>query len=122
VNLSWLSLKEVLHGVSEGLSHPSGQAGEAAKAGSYSRLGAVLGGDPGCGERGSIDQAVVLNDRFDCRSRQAARGLRDPGRTARAIEEDLALLWARARLGERASEAGPRRQSRGIGGGWRLRM
>jgi len=47
VNLSWLSLKEVLHGVSEGLSHPSGQAGEAAKAGSYSRLGAVLGATPG---------------------------------------------------------------------------
>lgn len=62
----------------------------------------MLRGDPECGERGSIDQAVVLNDRFDCRSRQAARGPRDPGRIARAIEEDLAFScesidWANKR-------------------------
>ncbi len=47
VNLSWLSLKEVLYGVSEGLSHPSGQAGEAAKAGSTAGLELCSGATPG---------------------------------------------------------------------------
>lgn len=73
------------------LGHPSGRLILAAKAVLIGRPGAVLEGDLGWGERGSIDQAVVLNDRFGCRSRHAARGPRDPGRIARAIEEDLAL-------------------------------
>lgn len=102
-------------------SHPSGARKEAAKAVFKSALEAELGGDPGRGERGSIDRAAVLNDRFDCRSRQAARGPRDPGRTARAIEEDLALPC------ESIGGANERRKpdlggkADGIGGGRRLR-
>jgi len=37
-----------------------------------------------------VDRAVVLVDRIDCRSRQAAHGPHDPGRIARAIVEGLA--------------------------------
>jgi hypothetical protein len=73
------------------LGHPAGRLVGAAKAVFIGRHGAALGGDLGRGERGSIDRAVVLNDRFDCRSRQAARGPREPGPIARVIEEDLAL-------------------------------
>jgi hypothetical protein len=80
-----------LAGLRKELGHPAGRLVGAAKAVFIGRHGAALGGDLGRGERGSIDQAVVLNDRFDCRSRQAARGPREPGPIARAIEEDLAL-------------------------------
>jgi len=41
---------------------------------------AVFKGDLKRGQRGLVDRAVVLAFRFDCRSRQAARGPCDPGR------------------------------------------
>jgi hypothetical protein len=61
-------------------------------------------------ERGSGDRAVVLAECFDCRSRRAALG---PFRLTAA---GLALPLSGA-MGERASEAGSRRQSCENGGG-----
>jgi hypothetical protein len=54
---------------------------------------AVLGGNPGPGERGSIDRAVVLGNRFRLqKSTRGAWSFSDPGRRARVIVEDLASL------------------------------
>jgi len=114
-NLGWPSFER-------SVGHPSGRLFEAAKAVVISRPGAALGGDPGRGERGSIDQAVVLNDRFDCRSRHAARGPRDPGQICPRNRGGSSPFVREHRRGERAPEAGSRRQSCGIGGGRCLRM
>jgi hypothetical protein len=75
----------------KGRGHPVPQDGGRRRKPSLNDLaGAALGGDLGRGVRGSVDRAVVLVDRIDCRSRHAAHGPRDPGRIARAIVEDLA--------------------------------
>lgn len=114
MTLGWLSFERGL------ATRPAGCLGCASGLGGLS--GAALGGDPGRGERGSIDQAVVLNDRFDCRSRHAAHGSRSTLANSRLVRENLALSCESIGGGERAPEAGPRRQSRGIGGGRCLRM
>ena len=106
----------------KGLGHPSGRLFWGCASGLGGLSGAALGGDPGRGERGSIDRAVVLNDRFDCRSRHAAHGSRDTRANSLRNRENLALSCESIGGGERAPEAEPRRQSRGIGGGRCLRM
>jgi hypothetical protein len=68
------------------------------------------------GERGFEGPSVVLADCFDCRSRRAARGSVRPGVMSARKRPCLAPPPPGA-WGERASEAGPRRQSLGIGGG-----
>ena len=60
--------------------------------------------------------AVVLADRFGCRSRRAARGHERPRAKSARKRQGLALPPSGA-VGERASEAGPGRRSPGIGGG-----
>jgi hypothetical protein len=103
--------------------HPAPQDDEKRRKPSLGGLAeAALGGDPLRGVRGLVDRAVVLVDRIDCRSRQAAHGPRDPGRIARVIVEWPSLSVREHRRGERAPEAGSRRQSREIGGGRCLRM
>jgi hypothetical protein len=114
MTLGWLSFERGL------ATRPAGCLGCASGLGGLS--GAALRGDPGRGERGSTDQAVVLNDRFDCRSRHAAHGSRDARANSLLTRENLALSCESIGGGESAPEAGPRRQSRGIGGGRCLRM
>lgn len=52
---------------------------------------AVLLGDQKRSARGSVDHAVVVVDRFGCRNRQAARGLRAHRRKTCGHVEGLAL-------------------------------
>jgi len=116
--------REISAGCASKGARPPGSAGrrEAAKAVAWRPVEAALGGDSKRGVRGLVDRAVVLVDRIDCRSRQAAHGPRDPGRIARVIVEWPSLSVREHRWGERAPEAGSRRQSREIGGGRCLRM
>jgi hypothetical protein len=79
-------------------------------------------GDLARGERGSVDRAVVLVDRIDCRGRRAARGPRDTRANSPRNRRESSPSVREHRRGERAPEAGSRRQSREIGGGRSLRM
>jgi hypothetical protein len=84
-------VKSRLAGLRKRRGHPVPQdGGRLRKSSPTDWSGAALGGDSKRGERGLVDRAVVLVDRIDCRSRQAAHGPHDPGRIARAIVEGLA--------------------------------
>lgn len=67
---------------------------------------AVLLGDQKRSARGSVDHSVVVVDRFGCRNRQAARGLRALRRKACGHVEGLAPPVRKHRKSERAPDAG----------------
>jgi hypothetical protein len=106
----------------KGLGHPSGRLVGAAQAVSAAcqelRSGATLGAVSGVRSIRRLCSTIVLIAEVDTRRMVLAGTLAN----SRPVRENLALSCESIGEGERAPEAGPRRQSRGIGGGRCLRM
>ena len=64
-------------------------------------------GDQERGARGSVDHSVVIVDRFGCRNRQAARGLRAHRQKSLRTRRRSSSSVQKQRKSERAPEAGP---------------